>query len=156
MHSTSTAALLRVALKTITGAAVALTLLLATAPAPADASGGKPHGASPCANRLCTKYEPNTRSCWSHNSRTKVSRCFIRRAAAHYHQSLSQAYYIAHRESHYNYRATNSSSGAAGLYQFMPSTWAHTPYRKHSPYQPRWAALGAMWMWKHGYQSHWS
>jgi hypothetical protein len=155
MSSTSTAALLRVALKTIAGATVALVLILATAPAPAHAS-GKPGGASPCANRLCTKYEANTKSCFRHGSRTKISRCFIRRAASHFHQSLSQAYYIAHRESHYNYKVTNSSSGAAGLYQFMPSTWAHTPYHRHSPYNPRWASLGAMWMWKHGYQSHWS
>jgi hypothetical protein len=51
---------------------------------------------------------------------------------------------------------TNSSSGAAGLYQFMPGTWAHTPYRRHSPYSPKWASLAAMWMWKRGGQHHWS
>jgi hypothetical protein len=157
MLSTPTAALLRVALKTMACAAVALTAALAVAPAPASASGGgKPHGSEPCANRLCTKDVPRTKSCYSLHSRTKVARCFIKRAARHFGQSTSQAYYIAHRESRYNWRVTNSSSGAAGLYQFMPRTWASTPYHKHSPYKPRWAALAAMWMWAHGGYSHWN
>jgi membrane-bound lytic murein transglycosylase B len=155
MHSTRTAALLRAALRTMACAAlVALSISLAAPATPAAASGSKPN--NPCANRLCTKYKPHTTSCWDHSTRTKISRCFIRRAARHFHQPLSQAYYIAHRESRYNYKATNSSSGAAGLYQFMPRTWGSTPYHKHSPYNPRWAALGAMWMWKHGGYSHWS
>ena len=85
----------------------------------------------------------------------QVARCFIARAADHFHQSRSQAYYIAHRESRYNWRVTNRSSGAAGLYQFMPRTWRSTPYRHHSPYHPRWASLAAMWMWAHGGYSHW-
>jgi soluble lytic murein transglycosylase-like protein len=153
MHSTRTAALLRAALKTLACAVVALAITLGSPQAPATAS-GKPK--NPCANRLCTKYKPHTSKCWDHSTRAKISRCFIRRAARHYHQSLSQAYYIAHRESRYNYKVTNSSSGAAGLYQFMPRTWSSTPYHRHSPYNPRWASLAAMWMWKHGGQSHWS
>src|SRR3954453_14908188 len=153
MHSTNTAALLRVALRTMACAAVALTMLLSAGASTAHAD-GKPR--NPCANRLCTKYKPHTSHCFDRSSRTKISRCFIRRAARHFHQPLSQAYYIAHRESHYNYKVTNSSSGAAGLYQFMPRTWGSTPYHRHSPYNPRWAALGAMWMWKHGGYSHWS
>src|SRR4051812_32398132 len=156
MHSTSTAALLRVALKTIASAAAVFAVVLALAAPPATAAtNGKPPN-NPCANRLCTKWKAHTPHCFDRGSRTQISRCFIRRAARHYHQSLSSAYYIAHRESRYDYKATNSSSGAAGLYQFMPRTWASTPYRKHSPYSPRWAALAAMWMWKHGGQYHWA
>ncbi len=109
-----------------------------------------------CANRLCTRYQRGTPSCWRLSSRERIARCFIARAARHYGQSRYEAYYIAHRESRYNWRVTNSSSGAAGLYQFMPRTWAYTPYRHHSPYQPRWAALAAMWMWKHGWKSAWA
>jgi membrane-bound lytic murein transglycosylase B len=153
MHSTRTAALLRAALTTMACAVVATAIALATTAAPATAA-KKP--TNPCANRLCTKYKPHTGRCWDYSTRTKVSRCFIRRAARHFDQPLSQAYYIAHRESRYNYKATNSSSGAAGLYQFMPRTWASTPYRKHSAYNPRWASLAAMWMWKHGGYHHWS
>jgi hypothetical protein len=154
MFSTRFAALPRAALNTIACATLAFALMLTITTTNAAAA-GKPHR-GPCANRLCTKDIPKTKSCWSLHSRTKVARCFIKRAALHYKQPVSQAYYIAHRESRYNWRVTNSSSGAAGLYQFMPRTWQSTPYRKHSPYQPRWAALAAMWMWKHGGYSHWN
>jgi hypothetical protein len=154
MSSTRFAALRRAALNTIACATLACALML-TLSTTGAAAGGKPVK-EPCANRLCTKDKPRAKSCWSLHSRTKVARCFIKRAALHYHQPLSQAYYIAHRESRYNWRVTNSSSGAAGLYQFMPRTWASTPYHKHSPYHPRWASLAAMWMWKHGGQSHWN
>jgi hypothetical protein len=109
-----------------------------------------------CADRLCKHNRPGTKQCWRFHSRQNVSKCFIRRAAQHFHQSRSQAMAIAYRESRYNYRATNSSSGAAGLYQFMSGTWAHTPYRHKSPYHPRWASLAAMWMWAHGGYSHWA
>jgi len=155
MTSTRTAALLRAAYRSMACAAVALAIVLTTGTQPAAAA-GKPND-GPCANRLCTKYVANTKSCFKqYDGRAKTARCFIRRAARHFNQPLSQAYYIAHRESRYNWRVTNSSSGAAGLYQFMPRTWASTPYRKHSPYHPRWAALAAMWMWKHGGYSHWN
>ena len=147
-------AVLRTALKSMLAGVLALGILMTvTGPAFAQKSGSTDKA---CANKLCTKDKPHTASCWKQKSRAKISRCFIRRAARHFHQPLSQAYYIAHRESRYNYKVTNSSSGAAGLYQFMPRTWASTPYRSHSPYQPRWAALAAMWMWKHGGQYHWN
>jgi hypothetical protein len=111
---------------------------------------------SPCANRLCTRYVPHTPSCWRFDRRTRVSRCFIARAARHYRQSRSQAFYIAWRESRYNFRATNPSSGTAGLYQFARVTWSNSPYRRHSPYNPKWASLAAMWFWAHGGYHHWS
>ena len=74
-----------------------------------------------------------------------------------YKQPQGLALSIAGREST-GTGVTNRSSGAAGLYQFMPRTWRFTPYGKRgkSVYNPRWAALGAMWMWKHGYRSHWN
>jgi soluble lytic murein transglycosylase-like protein len=109
-----------------------------------------------CADRLCKVSKPGHRSCWRHAHRASVSKCFIRRAARHFHQPSGQALAIAYRESHYDYRQTNPNSGAAGLYQFMRGTWKHTPYRARSPYQPRWASLAAMWMWAHGGYSHWS
>ena len=150
MTSTRSAAL-RAVLTFIACAAVALAVTLVSA-APAAAHADK----SPCKGRLCKKDAPDTKKCWRHHGRRATARCFIRRAADHFHQSRSQAYAIAYRESRYNWHATNSSSGAAGLYQFMRSTWESTPYARYSPYHPRWAALAAMWMWKHGKQSHWS
>ena len=138
---------------TLSALAVAALLILA-APAPSMAAGRSPAG--PCANRLCTVYKHGTPSCWSKPGRARIARCFILRAARHYDQPTSLALHIAHRESRFNWRVTNSSSGAAGLYQFMPQTWQSTPYRRHSPYHPKWASLAAMWMWKRGGIGHWS
>jgi hypothetical protein len=135
--------------------AVAMTALTATAAVPATASAGK-KARSACANRLCTKLDPGTKSCWKRDGRTRIARCFIRRAALHFHQPRKLAYYVAWRESRYHWGITNPSSGTAGLFQFARQTWRYTPYRNRSPYHPRWASLGAMWMWAHGYRSHWA
>jgi hypothetical protein len=140
----------------IAGVIATLALMLTLTPAAAAATQNPHRYGGHCANRLCTKDVRNTPSCWRFHSQARISRCFIARAALRFKQSRSEAYYVAHRESRYNWRATNGSSGAAGLFQFMPRTWAYTPYRHHSPYHPRWAALAAMWMWRHGYKSHWS
>ena len=123
---------------------------------PAYAKDRSSRSVAACANPFCTKLKPSAPSCRRFDRRKVQSKCFIKRAAAHFGQSTSLAMSIAHRESRFDPKATNSSSGAAGIYQFMPTTWAHTPYRKHSPYNPRWAALGAMWMWAHGGYGHWS
>jgi hypothetical protein len=150
MRSTRPAAL-SAAMKSILIAAVAVAIGLSLAAAPASAQSHK----SPCADRLCKRDVPNTPKCTKLHGHKKVARCFIARAARHYGQSKRQAYYIAWRESRYNWRVTNPSSGTAGLYQFARTTWNHTPYRRYSPYNPRMASLAAMWMWKHGGQYHW-
>jgi soluble lytic murein transglycosylase-like protein len=136
--------------------AVAALLTLAVPASAAEAAKRSTATGDPCANRLCTKYERGTPSCWKRGTRTKIARCFIYRASRHYGESTRLALQIAYRESRFNWRATNSSSGAAGLYQFMPGTWANTPYRRYSPYHPKWSALAAMWMWKRGGYGHWS
>jgi hypothetical protein len=146
----------RAARKTIAGVLVMPALMLTMTPTAAVASKSGHRYDGHCANRLCTKDTRNTPSCWRLKGHGPIARCFIRRAAARFDQNRHEAYYIAHRESRYNWRVTNSSSGAAGLFQFMPRTWAYTPYRHKSPYHPRWAALAAMWMWKHGYKSAWA
>jgi LysM repeat protein len=46
----------------------------------------------------------------------------------------AQALSVAECESSLNPNATNSSSGAAGLFQFLPSTWATTSQAGNSPY----------------------
>ncbi len=144
-------------MRTILWALAVAALLTLAAPTAADAAKRSPSGpAGACADRLCTKYDRGTPSCWKRGTRTRIARCFIYRASRHYGESTSLALQIAYRESRFNWRVTNASSGAAGLYQFMPGTWASTPYRRHSPYHPKWASLAAMWMWKRGLYSHWS
>jgi soluble lytic murein transglycosylase-like protein len=141
-------------MRSILSALAVAALLVVAAPAPAMAAKRSPSG--PCADRLCMKLDRGAPSCWNKGGRNKIARCFIDRAARHYGESTSLAMQIAYRESRFNWKVTNSSSGAAGLYQFMPGTWRSTPYRKHSPYHPKWASLAAMWMWKRGMYSHWS
>ncbi len=132
--------------------------LAGPAAAPATAEPAKVRPTAVCANKLCTENRPGIKSCWDRGDgrRARVSKCFIKRAAKHYGQPTRLALHIAHRESRFDYRVTNSSSGAAGLFQFMPVTWSSTPYRKHSRYDPRWASLAAMWMWSRGGYHHWS
>ena len=112
--------------------------------------------AVPTAAAAAERSPAKQTSCWNRDGRAAIAKCFIARAAERYGQSRREALYVAHRESRFNWRVTNSSSGAAGLFQFMPRTWQSTPYRRHSPYHPKWAALAAMWMWKRGGKSHWA
>jgi hypothetical protein len=53
-------------------------------------------------------------------------------------------------------RASNSGSGAAGLFQFLGSTWRSTPYRVFSPFDPTAAALAAGWMHAQGRGGEWA
>src|SRR5262249_6539985 len=59
-------------------------------------------------------------------------------------------------ESGLSSRALNSSSSAAGLLQFLPSTWRSTPYRRFSVYSPYANALAAGWMFTHGRINEWA
>jgi Transglycosylase SLT domain len=56
------------------------------------------------------------------------------------------AHRIAFCESTNNPNAVNASSGAAGLFQFLPYTWAHSPYAGQSPFNPVANANAAAWL----------
>lgn len=64
---------------------------------------------------------------------------------------------IARRESNYDPRAQNPS-GAAGLFQFMPSTFAKSPPGQagKSIWDPAANAQAAAWMYEQGRQNEWS
>jgi hypothetical protein len=53
-------------------------------------------------------------------------------------------------------RSRNRSSGAAGLLQFLPSTWETTPYGRFSIWSPYANALAAGWMHAQGRGSEWA
>jgi hypothetical protein len=53
-------------------------------------------------------------------------------------------------------RSRNRSSGAAGLLQFLPSTWRTTPYARFSIWSPYANALAAGWMHHVGRGSEWT
>lgn len=54
---------------------------------------------------------------------------------------------LAMCESTLNPNAVNRSSGAAGLFQFMPRTWAATPWHNQSPFDPVANSQAAAWLW---------
>ena len=52
----------------------------------------------------------------------------------------------AQTESSFDPRAKARTSSASGLYQFMPGTWATTPYAHRSIWSARWQSAAARWM----------
>jgi hypothetical protein len=52
--------------------------------------------------------------------------------------------------------SAHNSSGASGLFQFMPKTWNTTPYSAFSVWSPYANALAAGWMHAHGRGGEWS
>jgi soluble lytic murein transglycosylase-like protein len=63
-------------------------------------------------------------------------------------------YRVAACESEMNPYAHNSS-GASGLYQFLYSTWASTPYHWRWIYSAKWNSLAAAWMVQQGRTGEW-
>lgn len=63
---------------------------------------------------------------------------------------------IAACESGYNPNAVNRSSGASGLFQFMPSTWAHLPWAGQSVFDPVANAQAAAYYYQHSGPGPWS
>ena len=52
--------------------------------------------------------------------------------------------------------AVNAQTGAMGLFQFLGSTWATTPYAGRSPWWAKWNALAAGWMHHVGRGGEWA
>jgi uncharacterized protein YabE (DUF348 family) len=83
----------------------------------------------------------------------------IREAAAAQGANTDQLLRVAYCESRYNPGAYNASSGASGLFQFLPSTWAANSVRAGfagtSPFDPVAAANVAAWMFVRGQSYQW-
>jgi len=62
---------------------------------------------------------------------------------------------VAYCESRYHPNSVNSSSGASGLFQFLPSTWAFTPEHASSPFDPAANAQAAAWLYARDGPSQW-
>ncbi len=68
---------------------------------------------------------------------------------------LTWALRVASCESHYNPLAVNRSSGASGLFQFMPSTW-NANFPGQNIWDPMAQARGALVFYNAGRQSAWT
>jgi hypothetical protein len=84
----------------------------------------------------------------------------IRTAAAAWGADPNQLLRVAWCESRYNPSALNSRSGAAGLFQFMPATWAansvRAGYAGASVFDPAASANVAAYMFARGQAAQWS
>jgi len=100
----------------------------------------------------CQKAECHAWRACNHGS---TSAC-IRRAALKYRVSERMLRRKAWCESRMNPRAYNHGSGASGLFQFLPSTWRTTRYRRESVWSAKWNALAAGWMHARGRGGEWS
>ncbi|TMC02991.1 MAG: transglycosylase [Chloroflexi bacterium] len=67
----------------------------------------------------------------------------------------SWALRVAKCESNYNPYAVNRSSGASGLFQFLPSTWAGSPYHAQSVFDPSANAHAAAWLYQRSGPGQW-
>ena len=70
-------------------------------------------------------------------------------------RAIQWAFNVAYCESRYHPNSVNSSSGAAGLFQFLPSTWAFTPWHASSPFDPAANASAAAWLYRRDGPSQW-
>lgn len=77
-------------------------------------------------------------------------------AADRYGQPREDMLRVARCESNLNPRARNAASSASGLFQFIPSTWASTPYANYDIFDPWASANAAGWMWANGRRNEWS
>lgn len=104
------------------------------------ASAARPHGPERVFMHACSQRNPIA--------------C-IHRAALHRGVSFTYMVHVAGIETGHTFdpTVTNRKSGAAGLFQFIASTWGASwnKYRHHSPYSAKWASLAAALLMKiHG------
>lgn len=76
-------------------------------------------------------------------------------AADQYGQPREDMLRVARCESVLDPNAVNASSNASGLFQFLPSTWATTPYADQDIFDPVANAEAAGWMWANGRRNEW-
>ena len=68
----------------------------------------------------------------------------LHQASARYGVSYWEMRTVSFCESRWNPRAVGN--GSLGLFQFLPSTWAHTPYAARSVFDPYANAAAAAWL----------
>lgn len=79
----------------------------------------------------------------------------INQAAAAYGQNADDMVRVARCESSLNPRAVGGGGQWHGLFQFVPSTFAGTPYGGQDIYDPWANSHAAAWMWAEGRKSEW-
>ncbi len=76
-------------------------------------------------------------------------------AADRYGQPREDMLRVAQCESNLDPNAVNGPGGSYGLFQFLPGTWATTPYASYDIFDPWASANAAGWMWSVGRRGEW-
>jgi hypothetical protein len=79
----------------------------------------------------------------------------IYEAAAYYGQNGDDMLRVARCESLLNPSLIHPAYQASGLFQFLPGTWATTPYASQYILDPVANAYAAAWMWSVGRRGEW-
>lgn len=110
-----------------------------------------------CTTGTCADVKDRYASCHGLRKRhgyVRVARCEIRRAADHYRVSFAKMDRMARCESTYRWWLRGRHQG---MYQYTWQTWrGYSPFRRRSPYSPKWASLHTAWMLRHGMAGHWA
>jgi hypothetical protein len=91
---------------------------------------------------------------WDGNDSDIVA--IIRDAARRHLQPEEDLLRVGRCESNLDPRAVNPAGPYFGLFQFLRSTWATTPYAERDIFDPIANANAAAWMWQQGRRNEWA
>lgn len=80
----------------------------------------------------------------------------IREAARSFDQPVEDLLRVGRCESNLDPRAVNPDGPYFGLFQFLRSTWATTPFADRDIFDPAANANAAAWMWRQGRRNEWA
>lgn len=80
----------------------------------------------------------------------------IRDAAREFDQPVEDLIRVGRCESNLDPRAVNPDGPYFGLFQFLRSTWATTPFADRDIFDPVANASAAAWMWRQGRRNEWA
>jgi hypothetical protein len=80
----------------------------------------------------------------------------IREAAQAFGQPEEDMVRVGRCESNLDPRAVNQAGPYFGLFQFLRSTWASTPFADQDIFDPTANARAAAWMWQQGRRDEWT
>ena len=80
----------------------------------------------------------------------------IREAAREFGQPEEDLLRVGRCESNLDPRAVNEAGPYFGLFQFLRSTWATTPFAERDIFDPTANARAAAWMWQQGRRNEWA
>jgi hypothetical protein len=106
--------------------------------------------------RLLEKVEATEpapdRGAWGEDDIVQI----IREAARAFDQPVEDLIRVGRCESNLDPRAVNPAGPYFGLFQFLRSTWATTPFADRDIFDPVANANAAAWMWKQGRRNEWA